>query len=111
MMCNESNLPCNYEKKLDDFAKAWFRLQKRYNISTTPKVHIILDHLEDYFDMSELSLRKTTEEVVEQMHQYVHKRLSKGYWVKDVLNPNHGILLLKGVNHINCYNLSVKRNI
>ena len=111
ILCNEENLPYNYEKKIDDFARACFKLKVKFHISTTPKIHILIDHLSDYFDLTNMSLRKITEEVVEQMHQYVHKRLNKGYWVKDINNPNHGILLLRAVNHINCYNLSIKRNV
>ena len=70
-----------------------------------PKIHIIIDHLKDYFNLTNLTLIKTTDEVVEVMY----KRLCKGYWVKDIANPNHGMLLLKCVLHINCYNLHKKK--
>ena len=108
LLCNEQILPCNYDKRINDFSVAWVNLSKKFNISTTPKVHIIMDHLSDYFEMTNLSLRKTTEEVVESMHQFVNKRLCKGYWVKDISNPNHGALLFRGIKHINCYNLRMK---
>ena len=106
-MCNEDYLPCNYVKIIDEFTAAWNSLSLKYSISTTPKIHIIIDHLIDYFDSSEMTLRKTSDELIENMHQFMHKRLMKGYWVKDVENPSHGLLLFRAVKHINCYNLRI----
>ena len=108
-MCNEQTLPHDYDKKINNFTLSWFNLRQKIKISTTPKIHILLHHLRDYFNITHLSLRKTTDEVIEVMHQFMHKRLSKGYWVKDISNPNHGKLLLKCVKHVNCYNLRKKR--
>ena len=65
-------------------------MRYKYGISTKPKIHIILDHLEDYFNETEMSLLKTTGEIVEGFHQLVNKRLSKAYFVKDLSNPHNG---------------------
>ena len=72
-LCGYENLPYNYKKIINDFSSSWHRLKKSFNISTTPKLHIIIDHLIDYFDLTEMDLRKTTDEVTEAMHSYVHK--------------------------------------
>ena len=41
------------------------------------------------------------------MHQYVDKRLTRSnYIVKDITSDIHGEKLLKGIHHINSYNLS-----
>ena len=61
-VCNSEILPCSYPEVIDNFAKRWFKLKSKFHISTTPKLHIILDHLEDYFDETELSLKKTSDE-------------------------------------------------
>ena len=93
---------------INKFSSSWFKLKSKFNISTTNKIHIILDHLEDYFCETEMTLLKTTEEVVESMHQAVYKRLMKGYNVKDITNPNHGKKLMDLVRRINTYNLDIK---
>ena len=71
-------------------------------------MYVPLDHLCDYFDESEMTLKKVTDELVENMHQFVHKRMMQsGYKVKDVSNPNHGVKLYKAIMHVNSYNLYI----
>ena len=109
-VCNSEILPCSYTKVIDEFTSAWFKLKKKYFISTPPKIHILIHHLEDYFDETQLSLLKTTDEVVESFHQVLFKRMLKGYSVKDIFNPNHGTRLLRLINRINSYNLRIINN-
>ena len=71
-------------------------------------MHIILEHLMDYLDETGLSLVKTSDELIENMHQYLHKLLLKSFYkVKDVTNPNHGKRLYRAVMHLNSYNICV----
>jgi hypothetical protein len=105
--CNSEYLSLNYQEVLDKFSSSWYKLQEKYKISTTPKIHIILHHLEDYFDETELTLLKTTDELVESMHQHVFKRMMKGYNVKDIASPKHSEMLFKLIRRINSYNLKV----
>ena len=108
-VCNDDYLCANYAKVIDDFSRAWYKLRVNHDISTTPKIHIILDHLCDYFDDSEMTLKCITDELVENMHQHVEKIMMRsGYKVKDVSNPNHGTKLFKAVMHVNSYNLKIK---
>ena len=108
-LCNDQILSCNYPKIIDEFRLAWFQLIGEFgDISTTPKIHILLHHLEDYFDLSNTTLVKTTDELCENMHQFLNKRLMKSsYFVKDVSNQSHGDRLFRAVKHLNSYNIYV----
>ena len=107
-LCSHKVLPANYSKVIDEFSRDWFKLTEDFTISTIPKIHIIIDHLCDYFDITNLSIAKTSDEVVENFHQYMHRRMMKGYWVKDFSNIQHGKKLFRCVRHINSYSLSIK---
>ena len=108
-LCNSDYLPCNYTQTLDQFSDAWFILSSKFNVSTTPKIHIILDHLCDYFDEMEMTLKSVTDELTEQMHQFVEMRIVKsGYKVKDVTSIAHGRKLFRAIRHLNCFNLRIK---
>ena len=62
---NKELLPCNYQKTIDCFCSAWFNLTEMFSGSTTPKLHILTDHLEDYFQMTDAILIKTSDELCE----------------------------------------------
>ena len=65
-------------------------------------MHILLDHLEDYFDDTGLTLIKVSDEIVESCHQYLNNRLTKSYALtKDLSNPNHGDRLYRAVRDHN----------
>ena len=69
-------------------------------------VHILLDHLEDYFDLSNVTLIKTTDELGKNIYHYFNRRLMKSvYYLKEIANPNHGKRLLRAIRHLNTYNL------
>ena len=105
-MCYAEVLPTNYCSVINEFKRAYEVLIVRFRVSITNKLHIVFDHLCNYYDQTRLSLRKTSDELIENMHQYVHKRMVKGgYLVKDLLNPRHGVNLYRAVLHINAYNV------
>ena len=53
-----------------------------------------------------LSLGFYTDQLVEAMHQYTDRRITNSnYFVKDINSDIQGENLLKGINHINSYNL------
>ena len=65
-------------------------------------MHILLDHLEDYFDETGLTLIKVSDEIVESCHQHLNKRLTKSYALtKDLSNLSHGDRLYRAVCHHN----------
>lgn len=108
-MCSQEILPGNYAGIINRFSNKWFILADKFNLSTTPKLHIIIDHLEEYYSDTNLSLVKTSDQLIENMHQYVHKVMSRSmYVIKHTLNPQHGKFLLKAVKHINSMNVIIK---
>ena len=81
----------NYEALIDQYCSS---------------VHLLND-INNYFQQTGKSLGFYTDQLIEAMHQYVDKRLTRSnYVVKDITSDIHGENLLKGVNHINTYNLS-----
>ena len=105
-LCYREDLPSNYSEVISKLRSSYYALKNKFNVTISNKFHIIFDHLTDYFDHTNLSLVKTSDELIENMHQYVHKRmLRSGYKVKDIHNPLHGINLLRAVLHINAYNI------
>ena len=109
-LCNSDYLPCNYTQTIDQFSNAWLKLVIKTGVSTTPKIHIILDHLCDYFDEMDLTLKSVTDELTENMHQFTEKRIvTSGSKVKDITNVSHGRKLQRAIRHVNSYNLKIKR--
>ena len=81
-----------YSPAIYDFLSVWFELIDEFDdISTTPKTHILLDPLEDDFNLIITTLMKDIYELYENMHQFLNKILMKSfYFVKDISNPSHG---------------------
>ena len=107
-MCYLHDLPdkTTYSNAINELRAAYNVIKTKFNVTISNKMHIIFDHLEDYFDNTKLSLVKTADELIESMHQFVAKRmLRSGYKVKDLLNPNHGLNLYRAILHINAYNV------
>ena len=95
-----------YSNTINEFKSAYHVLVRCFNVSVSNKLHIIFDHLQDYFDGMKISLVKTSDELIENMHQFVHRRLVRsGYYVKDISNPVHGRNLYRAILHINSYNV------
>ena len=46
-MVAQETLPTNYGHVISHFANSWYVLCDKFNLSTTVKCHIILDHLEE----------------------------------------------------------------
>ena len=95
-MVSKEVLPDDYKAVINHFSNKWFILADKFQLSTSPKFHIIIDHLQDYFDATGLSLVKTSDQLIENMHQFVE-------------NPRHGQLLFKAVQHLNCMNIYVRK--
>ena len=110
-MVSQETLPTNYSHVISHFANSWYSLSDKFNLSTSPKCHIILDHLEEYFKETGLSLVKTSDQLIENMHQYFHKVLTRSnYLVKHPLNPRHGQYLLCAVKHLNSFNICLENS-
>ena len=82
-------------------------LHEKWGLAYTPKFHIIESHLKFYFKETNKSLGYYTDQLIESMHQYVNKKFTNSnYYVKDLQSDIQGEHLLKGINHVNSYNLS-----
>ena len=64
----------DYVAVINSFSNAWYRLSDKFSISNTPKIHVIIDHLEDYFKETNLSLMKTSDHLIEHIHHYTQAR-------------------------------------
>ena len=110
LMVSQETLPSNYSHVISHYANSWYILSDKFNLSTSPKCHIILEHLEEYYNETGLSLVKTSDQLIENMHQYFHKILTRSnYYVKHPLNPRHGRYLLRAVKHLNSLNICIKQ--
>ena len=109
-MVAQETLPTNYGHVISHFANSWYVLCDKFNLSTTVKCHIILDHLEEYYNETGLSLVKTSDQLIENMHQYFNKVMTRSnYFIKHPNNPRHGQYLLRAVKHLNSLNICVNK--
>ena len=105
VMASRKVLPSDYSAVINKFKDSYNVLVDTFGITTPNKVHLIIDHLEDYYNYTKKSLRDCFDELVEAMHQFSKKRMqNSNYIVCDIQNPNHGKKLHQAVLHINGYN-------
>ena len=75
-------------------------------LNKTLKIHIMEDHIKDYFDLTQKPLGKRTDQTTEAAHQFMNKRMIRSnYVVKDIESQAHGLKLYHCVLHINSYNI------
>ena len=104
-MASRKELPSNYAAVINSFKESYNVLVDNFGITTPNKVHLIQDHLEDYYDYTKKSLRDCCDELIEAMHQFLKKRMeNSNYIVCDIQNPSHGRKLHRAVLHINGFN-------
>ena len=65
----------------------------------------------DYFDLIKMTLHQTSDELIENMLQFMHICLKKVYYVKNIENLCHGQLFFCTIKHIICYNLIMKQKL
>ena len=74
-------------------------------ISEINSIHIVNDHLEEYYDLT--SLVKVSDHTVEAAHQWVEKFLRRtNNWVKDLESNAHGEHLYRGIMTHNMYTMN-----
>lgn len=104
-MASRKKLPSDYAAVITRFSDSYNVLVDNFGITTPNKVHLIMDHMKDYYDYTKKSLRDCCDELIEAMHQFVKKRMeSSNYVVCDIQNPSHGEKMYQAVMHINGYN-------
>ena len=81
-------------------------LHEEFGVSYTNKFHIIESHLKYYLDTTKEGLGKNSDQVIESMHKHVNNLFQRsGYWTKSDISDIHGEKLLRGIHHVNSYNL------
>ena len=88
------------------FRNVFSGLLQNHGFSISNKLHIIMDHSEDYITETKTPLGHVDDHLIEAAHAHMNKRLmASNYLVKDITCENHGEKLKKCVLHINSYNL------
>ena len=94
----------NWKESLASFEENILFLHGKYSLSITPKLHILMDHVGDYIEMTGKPLGYISDQTVEKCHQLVNSRFEKSnYYVKCLESDIHGENLLKGIKHMNTY--------
>ena len=99
-------LASDYKVKLDNFKKEFKSLRDTSDITISLKIHYILDHLSDLFELTGEGLGGVDDHVIECMHQYLNKRMQNSkYFVKDLSSELHGKKKMQLLLHLNGYNI------
>ena len=91
----------NFRFAIENFRRDFLTLHQKFGISITNKIHIIIDHVEDYISKSGKGLGNITDQTVEALHSALNKL---NYWIKDISSEKHGHKLYWGIRHFNSYN-------
>lgn len=98
--CFGSNLDPSYAEDIQDFRKAFECL----NLSLTPKLHILTQHLTQYIQRTQCGLSLDSEQALEACH-FDFDRVYQKYACRNLENPKSGDLLLKAVLDYNGHHL------
>ena len=91
---------------IENFRNDILTLHKNFGITLTNKIHIIIDHVEDYISETGRGLGHVTDQPVEALHSALSKRLAtSNYWIKHLESEKHGQKLYRGIIHFNSYNI------
>ena len=106
---NKDEFHYNYQRTIDDFCSTWFNLTDMFSDSKTKELHILIDHFEDYLEMTDATLIKLVTNVVKTCTSTSIKGLMYSlYLVKDVINLSLGQRLFRAVRHLNSYNMYLR---
>ena len=95
-----------YKTILREFSEVIHTLQENYNLSITPKLHIVIDHLQTYLDETSKSLGECTDQTIEALHQVVNRTFTNSkYYIKYLDSEKHSEIFLDGIMHVNSYNM------
>ena len=97
----------NHREILEKFKLTWITLMENFGITMPLKVHIIVDHLSDYFELEHQTLRDTNDQFIEACHAKVRKFFENhpNYHFKDQSSDKYGEALLAAIVHFNSNNL------
>ena len=67
-LCMARHVTSDYHLHFEEFRRTFLVLRKLIGLQWTLKVHCILDHFEEYFELCGVTFRYTSGEVIESMH-------------------------------------------
>ena len=103
-LVNLHKLEPQFKEVLNSFTEAYKILEAKFDVSVTNKVHIIMDHLQEYLEKNETTLLKKTYQTVECTHSKLDKFLKHhGYFRKNNDSISCGEKLYKGILAWNSY--------
>ena len=97
----------NHREILQKFKRTWITLMESFSITMPLKVHIIVDHLSDYFELSNQTLKDTNDQFIEACHAKVKKFFDNhpNYKFKEKNSAAYSEALLAAIEHFNSNNL------
>ena len=99
--------PANNKVFLQNFKYTWITLMEDFGLTMPLKVHIIVDHLSDYFELEGSTLRHTNDQFIEACHAKVKKFFENhpNYNHKDKSSEKYGEAILAAIVQFNSNNL------
>ena len=95
-----------FDNVIKNFEDKYNILKDTFKVSITNKIHIMSEHIPEYIREKELSLGRSSDQLIESTHQHTNKIFSRSkYFVKNVSSPYHKKKLKMGLNHYNSYNV------
>ena len=92
-IAHATTVEVDHREKIELFRNTWLTLMRDYGQTMPLKIHLILDHLSDYFEMEGKTLRNTNDQFIESCH------------AKDKSTDRYGKAVLAAVVHFNSNNL------
>jgi hypothetical protein len=105
-ICRSRILNPSYKQVISDFNTNWDQCTQMFGLSKTLKIHIICDHLEQYFTKTGSTLLDKTDETTESGHSTYSKfERIHGMFVRDEMSPAHHKQQHKRIVWFNSYNV------
>ena len=98
--CYGKTLAEDYKGKISEFKECYTKL----GISVTPKVHAVLHHISEFFDIKKMGLAPWSEQTAESIHSDF-KKIWSNFIVRDTCNPECGKRLLEAIITYNSQHL------
>ena len=92
---------------LQNFKRTWITLMAEFGLTMPLKVHIIVDHLSEYFELEGSTLRNTNDQFIEACHAKVKKFFENhpNYNLKDKTSEKYGEAIHAAIVQFNSNNL------
>ena len=105
-LAHAQTLDPNYRDIVMKLENSVNQLHEQFKMPITPKLHIVLKHLPEYFQLKGKTLLKKSDQTIEATHSKFDKFVKvHNYQVRDVESDKAGENLLRAVKHFNSYNL------